>query len=154
MAGKQQEVQLTSLPPQQLKMLHDQLDQEIQLLSSSMQSLKAAQSQFMESKRSVSFITPDSLGKDILVPMTSSLFVPGKIADVENVMVDIGTGYYAEKSISDAEEFFNRKIDYLKQQMEKVQPSLQQKYKTKQIVLEVLQAKVMAQSRQNPEAKK
>ena len=32
-------------------------------------------------------------GKEILVPLTSSMYVPGRLSDVENVMVDIGTGY-------------------------------------------------------------
>jgi hypothetical protein len=31
------------------------------------------------------------------VPLTSSLYVPGKLTDVENVVVDVGTGYYVKK---------------------------------------------------------
>lgn len=37
------------------------------------------------------------LGKTILVPLTNSLYVPGKLADLENVIVDVGTGYYVKK---------------------------------------------------------
>jgi len=33
----------------------------------------------------------------VLVPLTSSLYVPGKLSDVENVVVDVGTGYYIKK---------------------------------------------------------
>ncbi len=36
-------------------------------------------------------------GKPILVPLTSSLYVPGKLADTNNVIVDVGTGFYVEK---------------------------------------------------------
>lgn len=36
-------------------------------------------------------------GKPILVPLTTSLYVPGKLADTENVIVDVGTGFYVEK---------------------------------------------------------
>jgi prefoldin alpha subunit len=36
-------------------------------------------------------------GKRVLVPLTSSLYVPGKLTDVENVVVDVGTGYYVKK---------------------------------------------------------
>lgn len=35
--------------------------------------------------------------KSILVPLTSSLYVPGKLCDLENVIVDVGTGYYVQK---------------------------------------------------------
>lgn len=37
------------------------------------------------------------VGKTILVPLTNSLYVPGKLSDPENVIVDIGTGYYVKK---------------------------------------------------------
>lgn len=37
------------------------------------------------------------VGKPILVPLTTSLYVPGKLADTENVIVDVGTGFYVEK---------------------------------------------------------
>jgi hypothetical protein len=37
------------------------------------------------------------LGKSILVPLTTSLYVPGTLADPDNVIVDVGTGFYVEK---------------------------------------------------------
>lgn len=37
------------------------------------------------------------IGKPILVPLTTSLYVPGELADTENVIVDVGTGFYVEK---------------------------------------------------------
>jgi prefoldin alpha subunit len=37
------------------------------------------------------------LDKTILVPLTNSLYVPGKLSDIEHVIVDIGTGYYVKK---------------------------------------------------------
>lgn len=36
-------------------------------------------------------------GKPILVPLTTSLYVPGKLSDPEHVVVDVGTGYYVKK---------------------------------------------------------
>lgn len=35
--------------------------------------------------------------KTILVPLTNSLYVPGKLNDTEHVIVDVGTGYYVKK---------------------------------------------------------
>lgn len=35
--------------------------------------------------------------KKILIPLTSSLYVPGRIKDTQNVLVDVGTGYFVEK---------------------------------------------------------
>lgn len=33
----------------------------------------------------------------ILIPLTNSLYVKGKVADREKVIVDVGTGFYVEK---------------------------------------------------------
>lgn len=44
--------------------------------------------------------TPQTQSADsnsILVPLTSSLYVKGKLADREKVIVDVGTGFYVEK---------------------------------------------------------
>jgi len=35
--------------------------------------------------------------KEILVPLTNSLYVRGNMADPSKVLVDIGTGFYIEK---------------------------------------------------------
>ena len=40
------------------------------------------------------------IDRTILVPLTNSLYVPGKLSDTENVIVDVGTGYYVKKVIS------------------------------------------------------
>jgi hypothetical protein len=48
-----------------------------------------------------------------MVPLTNSLYVPGRLADVDEVLVDIGTGYYAKKSIASAQDFMERKV-YIK----------------------------------------
>lgn len=37
------------------------------------------------------------LGAPVLVPLTTSLYVPGKLASTETVIVDVGTGFYVEK---------------------------------------------------------
>ena len=35
--------------------------------------------------------------RPVLVPLTTSLYVPGKLADSGKVIVDVGTGFYVEK---------------------------------------------------------
>lgn len=86
------------------------------------------------------------------------MYVPGSLNDVENVLVDVGTGYYVEKvnifriewwklpnilyhgyfvfpsmqNVEDSKAFFKRKIEFLTKQIEKIQPVLQEKHATKQ----------------------
>ena len=44
-----------------------------------------------------------------MVPLTASLYVPGKILNPNKVMVDLGTGFYVEKTSKDAIGFLERK---------------------------------------------
>lgn len=59
--------------------------------------MKIAQGKFVESGESVEKMTSDIKGRTILVPLTGSMYVPGTIADTDSVIIDIGTGYYAQK---------------------------------------------------------
>ncbi|XP_061432510.1 prefoldin subunit 5 [Lethenteron reissneri] len=151
-------VSLGQLPLQQLEALRTQLEQELDFLSTSVQQLKVAQTKFVESKECLSKLNKDNAGKELLVPLTSSMYVPGHLNDVEHVMVDIGTGYYVEKTVEEAKEFFQRKIDFLTKQIEKIQPVLQEKFALKQAVTETFNARVQQQlqamQQQQPSASK
>ena len=54
-----------------------------------------------------------SSGTPILVPLTPSLYVPGKLASTDTVLVDIGTGFYVEKTPSAAQNFYKGKVEEL-----------------------------------------
>ncbi|XP_051497395.1 prefoldin subunit 5 isoform X2 [Apus apus] len=126
MAARAEEL---SLP--QLELLKGQLDQ-----------LKVVQTKYVEAKDCLNVLNKSNEGKDLLVPLTSSMYVPGKLSDVERVLIDIGTGYYVEKGTDDARDFFKRKIDFLTKQMEKIQPALQEKHAMKQAVVETMSQKI------------
>ena len=52
---------------------------------------------------------PIIAGSKIMLPLTQSLYVPGRVAGGGAVLVDIGTGYYAEKSVPSAQDMIERK---------------------------------------------
>uniref|UniRef100_A0A3P8YGC7 Prefoldin subunit 5 n=2 Tax=Esox lucius TaxID=8010 RepID=A0A3P8YGC7_ESOLU len=135
-------VNLTELSLPQLEGLKTQLEQETEFLTSSIGQLKVVQTKYVEAKDSLSVLNKNNAGKELLVPLTSSMYVPGTLNDVEHVLVDVGTGYYVEKNVNDTKEFFKRKIDFLTKQMEKIQPALQEKHGMKQAVIEVMNIKI------------
>uniref|UniRef100_A0A673YGM1 Prefoldin subunit 5 n=2 Tax=Salmo TaxID=8028 RepID=A0A673YGM1_SALTR len=135
-------VNLTELSLPQLEGLKTQLEQETEFLTSSIGQLKVVQTKYVEAKDSLSVLNKSNAGKELLVPLTSSMYVPGTLNDVEHVLVDVGTGYYVEKNVNDTKEFFKRKIDFLTKQIEKIQPALQEKYGMKQAVIEVMNIKI------------
>lgn len=99
----QTKVNLGSLSSQQLRALQSRISSELEHLTSSHAKLRAAQSKFRDCVRSINEGVVGSQKKgtdgrdDILVPLTSSLYVKGKMADREKVLVDVGTGFYVEK---------------------------------------------------------
>ncbi|PPS01089.1 hypothetical protein GOBAR_AA19573 [Gossypium barbadense] len=50
----------------------------------------------------------------MLVPLTASLYVPGTLDDADKVLVDIGTGYFVEKTMAEGKDYCERKINLLK----------------------------------------
>ncbi|KAM7116578.1 prefoldin subunit 5 isoform 2-T2 [Molossus nigricans] len=170
-----QSVNITELNLPQLEMLKNQLDQEVEFLSTSITQLKMVQTKYVEAKDCLNvlnksnegtiqpsiFLHPSSPTKRMgVVLMTPKclhdsessyythhlallpMYVPGKLHDVEHVLIDVGTGYYVEKTAEDAKDFFKRKIDFLTKQMEKIQPALQEKHAMKQAVMEMMSQKI------------
>ena len=67
------------------------------MFQDSLQTLKMAKSKYAGSKEALEQFKPDWSDQYVLVPLTGSMYVPGVIKKVDNVIIDIGTGYYAEK---------------------------------------------------------
>lgn len=94
---------LASLSVPQLRSLQTRLTSELEHLTTSHTKLRAAQAKFRDCVRSIndgvtgSKETGTEGRDDILVPLTSSLYVKGRLTDREKVLVDVGTGFYVEK---------------------------------------------------------
>lgn len=69
-----------------------------------------------------------------MVPLTTSLYVPGTLSDTQNVLVDIGTGYYVEKSAAEAEAFYAGKVETLSKNLADLEKILGQKSQNVRIV--------------------
>ena len=44
-----------------------------------------------------------------MVPLTSSLYVPGKMEDNQSVLVEVGAGYFIDQHVDKAKEYCDRK---------------------------------------------
>ncbi|KAL2122378.1 hypothetical protein VTJ04DRAFT_2833 [Mycothermus thermophilus] len=158
MASKQQEkpseaVDLSTLSAQQLSAVKKQLDGEVEHLTSSYAQLAAAQSKFKECLRIVkSGSASFEKDKQVLVPLTNSLYVKGKLSDPDRVLVDVGTGFYVEKSTASAAEFYESKIKELQANIQGLEGIVQAKTNNLRVVEEVLRQKVLAAQQQGPAA--
>ena len=59
-------------------------------------------------------------GKTVMVPLTSSLYVPGVMDDNKNVLIEAGAGYFIEKNTKEATEYCDRKAKTLQESGNKV----------------------------------
>uniref|UniRef100_A0A6M2E4F9 Putative molecular chaperone prefoldin subunit 5 n=1 Tax=Amblyomma tuberculatum TaxID=48802 RepID=A0A6M2E4F9_9ACAR len=145
MAGDKQNVlSISMLDIGALAQLKQHIEQELDFFSTSLQQLKAAQTKFQESENSLDMLKPSSEGKDILVPLTSSMYVPGRLVDVNKITVDIGTGYYIEKDIIASKDYFKRRVKYITDQMEKIQKIAQEKVALREAIIETMDKKIQA----------
>lgn len=92
-----------------------------------------------------------------MIPLTSSLYIPAKKCNADKVMVDIGTGYFAEMAVvedkdddkknnggSSATSYFNRRVAYVKSQLEELEKVVDSKINVKKIVDATYSAKMNA----------
>jgi len=150
---KGQQIDLASLTVQQLSQVKKQLDDEVQHLTSSYQNLRNAQQKFRDCVTSIKNGVAKSVkDKPLLVPLTSSLYVPGKLTDAEHVLVDVGTGFYVEKSTDEAQKFYASKIEELGGNIKDLESIVNGKANNLRVVEEVLRQKMLLSQQQGGEA--
>lgn len=110
----------------------------------SLQTLKIAKTKFDGSKEALEQIDESWTDKEILVPLTGSMYVKGIVNNVDKFIIDIGTGYYVEKDITTSKDYFKRKVDYVQEQMDKIDTLGRQKSKVLNAVIDVIEMKVAA----------
>ncbi|ODN00967.1 DNA polymerase delta small subunit [Orchesella cincta] len=112
-------INLMALAPQQLAQLKQQVEQELNFYQDAIIQLKEVQLKMQESNNCLKSLDPEK--KEMLVPVTGSMFVKGELEEADKVWIDVGTGYYVEKTIEEAQDYFKRKVEFLTGQIEKVQ---------------------------------
>ena len=115
LAKANQEVDITKIPPQQLVELKKAIEAEVQQLTMHYQQLIEAGKKFQDSKAVLAYMQQRAGGREVMVPLTSSLYVPGVMEDSQNVLVEVGAGYFVEKSAEQASEYCERKFKNLQE---------------------------------------
>lgn len=101
-----------------------------------------AKSKYGASKEALEMFKENWADKTCLIPLTGSMYVPGKIKDINNVIVDIGTGYYVEEDRDSAKDYFKRKVEFVSEQMEKIEILGYEKSQIRDAICDVIQLKV------------
>ncbi|XXG99108.1 Origin recognition complex, subunit 1 [Hypoxylon texense] len=143
-------VNLDSLSAQQLTQVKKQLDEELEHLTSSFAQLHAAQSKFRECMRCIQgknkspALREATENSSILVPLTNSLYVRGTLSSASHVVVDIGTGFYVEKEVKSAADFYENKVGEVGASIKDLEAIVQAKTSNVRVVEEVLRQKMVS----------
>jgi prefoldin alpha subunit len=110
MADSSRGIDLDSMSLDQLDQVKQQEENRLNALTSRYSQLRQAAVRLQASHSAVLELKSSLDGNQVMVPLTESLYVPGKIVDPTTLLVEIGTGFYVEKSTKDTSEFLQRKL--------------------------------------------
>lgn len=152
-----QQPNVYTLPMEQLEGLKKQLDSDIQSLGAAYDGLYMGRTRFLDNAETVEQYRQlvDSIEegekKEIMVCMTSSLFVRGYVVPKKTVIVDVGTGYYLEQPMEQAKKYFLSRATQIKDGLDNVEKTIITKQKQQNQVVDALQQKAAAIQRAHQE---
>ena len=118
-------ISLDSMTLEQLNQIKQSEESRLQAITNHYATLRASAARFGAAKEALNaVISPAHEGKEIMIPLTESLYTPGKIKDTNRVMVELGTGFYAEKSAKDASAFLDRKSKLVEMNSENIMKAI------------------------------
>lgn len=122
-----QQIPMTSLTPQQLVQLKQQLTVELQQLSNNMGTLSDAASRFQTSAECVEMLAKNPVGSKVLVPVSSSVYMDGVVTRPNDLLVDVGAKYFVEKDVPSTQRFLNEKRELVLQNCSQIERAMMQK---------------------------
>jgi prefoldin alpha subunit len=87
--------------------------------------------------------TNSQQGKEVLIPLTDSVFVPGRIRPSKTLLVELGTGYYADKTFADTIQFLNRKLQLVESNTENITKALEATKQNIDAITTTMQGKML-----------
>ncbi|KAF5828211.1 Prefoldin subunit-domain-containing protein [Dunaliella salina] len=143
-------VSLNALDPQQLLQLQERLQGDIEKFAQSLQFFGRSSGLYHAAGKAINGLTESKEGQPLLLPLTQSLYVSGSVASTDQVLVDIGTGYYVEMSSEQAQDYYKRKFDKLQEMMQGVNEVLKGKQSQLLQIKKALADRVQSMAAQQP----
>eukprot|EP01068_Selenidium_serpulae_P013496 Selendium_serpulae@DN5968_c0_g1_i1.p5 len=145
-------VPINSLTEAQLSELFQNLQSELENLGNILATCRNGKERFDAAAKATGSLNQDTLGKEVFVPLTSSVYVPGRVSDVDHVLVSVGTGYHVKKDVPSAVAFCEKKRDLCNGQILEVTKTMNERKKMLQTVQAVLQGRMSARQQAQPAA--
>ena len=142
--GNKQQITLAGLSIEQLEGFKKQFEGDIESLTRALDGIAGAKNRFTASKELLDTFKTFKSGEDMMVPLTSSLYVSGQVKDTSKVTVDVGTGYYIKHTIPRAQGFFEKRANQMKDLESNLTGNITGKQQQLDQVIGVMQQKLKA----------
>ena len=141
--SEQTSIRLDEMSLDQLQQLRQQEESRRQGLTNRFAQLRAAAARIHASTRAVQEMHGAAADKQVLVPLTESVFVPGKLVEPHKMLVDIGTGFFVEKNAKETQAFLDRKMRLVDANSQNVTVALQTTNANVEAITTAMQGKFM-----------
>mmetsp|Transcript_15832 Transcript_15832/g.36473 ORF Transcript_15832/g.36473 Transcript_15832/m.36473 type:complete len:165 (-) Transcript_15832:136-630(-) len=102
-------INLDTMSLDQLNTMKQQNEQRLQGLMSQFQQLRSVSARLTTARQAISSIPTSAEGREIMIPLTESLYAPGRIVQSDKFVCDLGADFFVEKSSKDAVKLLERR---------------------------------------------
>ncbi|KAL3920505.1 MAG: hypothetical protein SGARI_006925 [Bacillariaceae sp.] len=144
-----QTINLDTLSLEQLNGMKQSEENRLNALTARYAQLRAAAARLHASQNAIGEISDGSSGgtaatnKEVMVPLTESVYVPGTLMEKEKLLVEIGTGFYVEKTSKDTNAFLERKLKIVDMNSENITKAVQATRSNLESIQIAMQGKIL-----------
>mmetsp|Transcript_22755 Transcript_22755/g.38950 ORF Transcript_22755/g.38950 Transcript_22755/m.38950 type:complete len:174 (-) Transcript_22755:192-713(-) len=146
-SGSAGSINIDTMSLDQLNAVKQQQESRLEQLTAQFHQLRAVSARLSTAKSSLSAIpvtnNAGGEGREIMVPLTESLYAPGKIIDPNKVLVELGAGFFVEKNAKEAMKVLERKGKVVDANSENVMAAAEACSRNVQAVQQAMQGKIM-----------
>ncbi|GMH44640.1 hypothetical protein BSKO_12592 [Bryopsis sp. KO-2023] len=153
MPSEQEPIPITNLGLQELRQVRERVETDTQRLQQSRMQLQRVVTSFSESLKAIGTLKSAEQGQEILLPLSASLYISGNLESVDEVLVDIGTGYFAERPVDDAMDYCKRKAEKVQASIKELGQAIGEKQKVMTHINQVMMTKQEGQAQAQNQAK-
>ena len=141
-----EQLSLSSLTVEQLMIIKNRLEGELQKLTATIQLTNESVAKTQAAKDALANFAASQPGKEMLVPITESMYVKGVVQETKRPIIELGSGYFAETSVDNASQFFSRRISRLNTQQEQLRGTFKEKQQQYQLVVTLANQRLQARA--------
>jgi prefoldin alpha subunit len=146
-------INIDTMSLDQLNQIKTSQESRLEQLTAQYHQLRAVSARLSTARAAQADLAGNNEGRPIMIPLTESLYAPGKIVDGSKILVELGAGFFVEKNSKDALKVLERKSKIVDANSENVLAAAEAASRNVEAVKAAMQGKIMEiQARQQGRA--